>query len=119
IDNTGMKIVDASRPFCAAGVEKFDIVQLRGCDPALGDAECPTGYRCFVHPNSQVQGSGSCLLADEADRLADACKDFLTSVRRYTVGNTESGKITLLPRRHTLRTTPVEGCTDDLQCATL
>ena len=43
-------------PFCDAGVEPYDIVQLRGCDPTLGNAECPLGYTCFVHPDSQVTG---------------------------------------------------------------
>jgi len=119
VDSAGMRIVDQTRPFCDTGIEKFDIIQLRGCDPAIGNADCPIGYRCFLHPASQVQGIGACMLENEADRLAEACKDFLTSVRRYTVGTTESGELQLLPRRHTLRTTPVEGCTSDAQCELL
>ena len=35
------------------------------------------------------------------------------------MGATKSGDLQLLPRRHTLRTTPVEGCDTDLQCQTL
>jgi hypothetical protein len=119
VDDQGMHLVDQSRPFCNAGVEPFDIVQLRGCDPGRGDADCPSGYRCFVHPNSQIQGLGACLLDDEADRLADACKDFLTSSRRFTVVESTSGALSLIPRRHVLRTTPVEGCVSDAQCDVL
>ncbi|MBS1123268.1 MAG: hypothetical protein H6Q90_5496, partial [Deltaproteobacteria bacterium] len=119
VDGNGMRLVDQTRPYCDAGVEPFDVVQMRGCDPSIGNAECPIGYRCFIHPNSQVQGLGSCLLEDEADRLADACKDYLTTVRRYTVGRTQSGELQLLPRRNTLRTTPVDGCVDDTQCKLL
>lgn len=119
VDDQGMHLVDQSRPFCNAGVEPFDIVQLRGCDPGNGDAECPSGYRCFVHPNSQIQGLGACLLDDEADRLADACEDFLTSSRRFTVVESTSGVLELIPRRHVLRTTPVEGCVSDAQCDVL
>ncbi|MEO7097224.1 MAG: hypothetical protein ABI175_28445, partial [Polyangiales bacterium] len=113
------RMSDPSKPFCDVGVEQYDILQLRGCDPSFGDAECPLGYTCFVHPNSQITGIGACMLVDEADRLADACKDFLVSTRRYTVNRTESGELTLLPRKHVLQTTPVEGCTDDVQCEAL
>ncbi len=119
VDGSGMRMVDQSRPFCDAGVERFDILQMRGCDPSIGDGECPIGYRCFIHPNSQVPGLGQCMLEDEADRLADACKDFLTSLRRYNIGRTTSGELQLLPRRNVLRTTPVDGCVDDTQCKAL
>ena len=119
IDGSGLHLVDGSKPFCTTGVERFDLVQMRGCDLQFGDTDCPTGYRCFVHPNSQLQGIGACLLEDEADRLVDTCQDFLTSLRRYTVGATKSGDLQLLPRRHTLRTTPVDGCESDTQCQAL
>ncbi len=119
VDGSGMRIVDQARPFCDAGVEPYDIAQLRGCDPALGNGDCPLGYTCYVHPNSQVVGLGACMLSDEADRLANACKDFLTSLRRYTIGRSESGTLKLLPRKHVLATTPLDGCTDDAQCETL
>nr|MBA3462001.1 hypothetical protein [Deltaproteobacteria bacterium] len=119
VDTTGFRVTDKSNAFCDAGVEQFDVLQLRGCDPSIGDAECPLGYTCFVHPNSQVAGIGACMLVDEADRLADACKDFLTSIRRYTVNRTKSGELTLLPRKHMLNATPVDGCVDDNQCEAL
>jgi hypothetical protein len=116
VDASGLHLVDQTRPFCDAGVEPYDIVQLRGCDPALGDAGCPLGYTCYVHPQSQVSGLGACMLTDEAERLAVACRDFLVSLRRYTVNHTKSGELQLLPRKHELRTTPLDGCTDDTQC---
>lgn len=119
VDTNGFRVTDKSNAFCDAGVEQFDVLQIRGCDPSIGDAECPIGYTCFVHPNSQVVGLGACMLVDEADRLADACKDFLTSIRRYTINRTESGELTLLPRKHMLNTTPVDGCIDDNQCEAL
>lgn len=119
VDGSGMHVVDPAQPFCRAGVEPYDIVQLRGCDPANGNLDCPTGYRCFVHPDSEVSSLGACLLEDEADRLVETCGPFLTSLRRYTVASAESGRVRLLPRRHTLRTTPVDGCVDDAQCETL
>jgi hypothetical protein len=59
------------------------------------------------------------MLEDEADRLAEACRDFLTSIRRYTVARAESGELLLMPRRVELRTTPLDGCTDDNQCEVL
>jgi hypothetical protein len=119
VDGAGMHLRDQTKPFCDAGVEPFDIVQLRGCDPSVGNAHCPSGYTCFVHPESQVQGLGACMRSDEADRLANLCKDFLTTSRRYTVKTTESGELLLTPRRFELRTTPLDGCVDDNQCQTL
>jgi hypothetical protein len=119
VDGAGMRMADSSRPYCEAGVEPYDILQLRGCDPSLGDAGCPLGYTCFVHPQSQVAGLGACMLADEAEPLANACKAFLTSLRRYTVLRAKSGELTLLPRKSVLRTTPTSGCTDDAQCQEL
>jgi hypothetical protein len=119
IDELGMHLVDPAKPFCDAGVEQWDIVQMRGCDPQLGDGQCPVGYTCFVHPESQVTALGACMLEDEAERLADACKDYLTSLRRYTVGRSSSGELRLLPRRRQLNTTPLDGCTDNEQCTAL
>jgi hypothetical protein len=119
VDGAGIHLTDATKPFCNAGVEQYDVVQLRGCDPTLGDTDCPASYRCFVHPQSQVAGLGACMLADEADRLADACKDFLTTLRTYTVYHAETGELKLLPRKHELFTTPLDGCVDDNQCQQL
>lgn len=119
IDSAGVHLLDQQRPFCDAGVEVHDVVQLRGCDPAVGDADCAAGYRCYVHPQSVIQGFGSCVRDDEADRIADACKDFFTSLRRFTVLASTAGELLLAPRRYGLRTSPVSGCTSDAQCESL
>lgn len=119
VDADGLRLLDQTHPFCDAGVEPYDIVQLRGCDSTLGNTDCPVGYTCFVHPESQVANLGACMLDDEADRLAVACKEFLTSQRQYTVSRTTSGELKLLPRKRVLLTTPVDGCSDDTQCQTL
>lgn len=119
IDATDIRLDDQTHPFCDAGVEPFDIVQLRGCDSTLGNSDCPIGYTCFVHPESKVANLGACMLKNEADRLAVACKEFLTSRRQYTVGRSTSGELELLPRKHVLLTTPVDGCSDDTQCQSL
>ncbi len=118
-DANDLRIDDQTRPFCAAGVQQWDVVQLRGCDPTNGNADCPIGYVCFVHPESKVANLGACELTAEAERLADACKPFLTSLRRYTVGKSTSGELVLLPRKHELYTTPIDGCTSSSQCQTL
>jgi hypothetical protein len=115
----GLHLLDDARPFCDTGVEPYDILQLRGCDPSIGPADCPQGYTCFVHPQSQLQNFGTCMLSDEADRLANACRDFLTTFRRYTVKNTASGELIAVARRHALRTTPLDGCVSDQQCEQL
>jgi hypothetical protein len=112
VDTAGMHLVDPSRPFCEMGVEPFDNVQLRGCNPQNGNGDCPAGYDCFVHPQSQV-AIGECMLQSEADRLANTCRDFLLTIRHYTVGRTENDQLVLLPRKRVLRTSPLDGCTDD------
>jgi len=121
VDSFGMSLRDQSRPFCNMGVEPFDLVEFKGCNPVNGNADCPLGYTCFVHPDSSsaVAGIGACMASSDADRLANACKDFLTSFRRYTVARAETGQLVLWPRKHELTTTPVDGCTDDAQCKTL
>ncbi len=119
VTSDGMELSDPSGPFCSTGVEPYDIVQFRGCDPTLGDSDCPLGYTCYVHPDSQITNLGACMLSYEADRLADACKEFLISLRRYTVGHATTGELVLLPRTHVLRTSPLDGCTSDAQCQML
>jgi hypothetical protein len=119
VDSNGMHLSEQSRPFCAMGVEPFDVVHLRGCNLTNGDGDCPSGYQCFVHPDSQIS-IGACMLQNEASRLADACRDFLISSRHYTVGRApRSGELLLLPRKHVLRTTPLDGCTSNTQCQQL
>jgi hypothetical protein len=115
-----MFIADAEQPVCHMCTEPSDVVELRGCDPARVDADCPAGYTCYVHPASTLN-VGACFLKTEAPRLQDACRDFLSSVRRYTVGTdsnggTAPGKLVLWERKHELSTTPVDGCVSDDQC---
>lgn len=119
VDGAGLHLIDQSRPFCDAGVEPYDVLQMRGCDPSQGDAGCPIGYTCYVHPQSQIAGQGTCELLDEAERLENTCREYFVSMKRYTIGRTKSGELQLLPRKAELRTTPVDGCTDDAQCESL
>src|SRR5262249_48126267 len=110
IDAAGLHLKDPGGPFCEAGIEPYDVVQLRGCNPSNGNVDCPSGYECFLHPESQL-GIGACMATNEADRLANLCRDFLISGRRYTVGPSPSANdLVLLPRKHELRTTPLDGC---------
>jgi hypothetical protein len=126
VDGNGMRMVDDNKPFCAMGVEPFDTVDFRGCNPANpanSDGDCPAGYTCFVHPKSNI-GFGTCMLKSEAPRLTEACQDFMTSLRRYTVGadpngHTAAGSLILLERQHDLPDTPVHGCESDDQCNAL
>lgn len=112
-----ISIVDTTGPYCAMGVEKYDIVQLVGCDPGRGDADCGLGETCFVHPDSPASiGLGLCLPADETDALSAVCRDVLVSRRRYSITKTRSRSLVLGERRRVLSTTPVAGCTDAAQC---
>lgn len=113
-----LNVHDAAHPFCAAGVQPFDFVTLRGCDPSQGDRQCGLGETCYVHPEASV-GTGACLPDDRVDLLASVCRDFLVSVRRYAVQTSTSGELTLSERRHVLRTTPITGCTSAAQCEEL
>jgi hypothetical protein len=113
-----IRIQDPSKPFCDAGVERFDNVQLVGCNPEQGDAQCGLGERCFVHPDSAV-AAGACLPEDSIDELAGACRDFMISVRRFAVQQSTSGELVLSERRRVLRTSPIGGCVDDQQCQEL
>jgi hypothetical protein len=123
VDPYGMHLSDPAHPFCQIGVEPFDIADLRGCDPANRDTDCPIGYTCYVHPKyvnpTNGPSVGACMVKSEAPRLADACRDFLTTRRRYTVGRVESGEVVLLERKHELANTPIDGCDSDVQCDTL
>jgi hypothetical protein len=114
----GMRILDAGRPFCGAGVEPFDMVTLRGCDPARGDTQCGVGETCYIHPDATV-ATGACLPTDRLDALASTCRDFLISQRRYSVFESYAGELRLHERWRELRTTPVAGCTSDTQCMDL
>lgn len=119
VNGATLKLTDRSKPYCAAGVEAFDQVQLRGCDPTSTTTQCPIGTRCFLHPESAL-GVGSCIPEKASNSFIEQCRDFLVSVRRYTVNSDpRSGELTLLPRARVLRSTPLSGCTSNEQCATL
>ncbi len=118
IGGGSISVHDTAQPYCAAGVEPYDYVQLRGCDPAQGDRQCGLGETCYVHPDSTVS-TGSCLPTDRVSQLAGACRDFLVSVRRYAVQRSTSGELVMSERRRVLRTTPVTGCTSVAQCEEL
>jgi hypothetical protein len=119
VDGTGLRVEDSSKPYCAMGVEPHDVVQLAGCDPALGDGHCNTGFTCYVHPDSPQGATGSCMPEAEVDTLATPCRSFLLSSRRYGVRTSASGELRLAERPRVLRTTPLTGCIDDAQCDAL
>ncbi|HEY0191021.1 MAG TPA: hypothetical protein VGC42_07840 [Kofleriaceae bacterium] len=114
---------DQTRPFCSLGAEVGDIVQMHGCDPAQNGLDCPQGYECYVHAETQYTLNGvhvgSCLKASDIDQLAPACRDYLVSSRQFTVRYSSAGQLELTPRLHELRTTPLDGCTGDDQCKQL
>jgi hypothetical protein len=118
VNEFGLHLLDQNRAFCDMGVERYDVAELKGCDPSHNDADCPANYTCFVHPKSSV-AIGACMLKTEAQRLSDVCFDFLTTLRHYTVDQTKSGELVLLERKHELPMTPVDGCVDDNQCNNL
>ena len=119
VDGAGLRVEDASKPYCAMGVEPHDVVQLAGCDPALGDGHCTSGYTCYVHPDSPTGSLGACLPEAAVDTLATPCRAFLLSSRRYAVRTSATGELGLGERPRVLRTTPITGCTSDVQCETL
>lgn len=113
-----LRLRDGSKPYCGAGVEPYDNVQLVGCDPAQGNNHCGLGEVCFVHPDSTVI-AGICLPEGQADTIGALCRDYAVSVRRYAVQQVSSGELLLSERRRVLRTSPVDGCVSDQQCTEL
>lgn len=111
---------DAGEPFCQLGVERFDTVQLLGCEPSLGNAQCGLDETCYVHPDTPATvASGVCLPSGMAETLAGRCREFLTTERRYAVRKLDAGRLALGHRRRVLRTTPLAGCASDAQCEDL
>ena len=110
-------IIDPSAPFCAMGSEPFDIVQLAGCDPTVGDAQCGLGEECFVHPEAPATlAFGTCLPSNQTDLLAVQCRDFLVGNKTYSVLETNARSLVVRTRRRILDTTPIDGCISDAQC---
>lgn len=116
-----LRLTDPSRPFCRAGVEPHDILELEGCDPTRGDAQCSLGSTCFVHPDTPTSllGSGICIPEDRVEELADTCRDFAITTRRYTIVETNVGDVRAVPRRRALDQTPIDGCVSDDECQDL
>lgn len=115
VDGTGMRIVEPGGPYCAAGVEPFDVVSLAGCNPANNNLDCDVGHTCYAHPDS-ASGVGACFPSGQVEALASACRDFLVSDRTYAATAVTSGELRLTGRRVVLRTTPLDGCTSAAQC---
>jgi hypothetical protein len=115
----GIAIRDASAPYCAVGVEPRDFLTLRGCDSTLGDSQCGLGETCYVHPDATAAATGACLPSNRIDELSTLCRDYLVSLRRYSVKDVFTDHMTLQERRHELRTTPTSGCTSNAQCQAL
>lgn len=118
VEGGGLKVSDKSKPYCAAGVQPNDLVQLRGCDATSATNQCPLGFQCFVHPDAP-SGLGACLPEKTGDNLLDVCRDYMISQRRYTVTEAKSGELVLRQRARVLHSTPLTGCVDDAQCQSL
>lgn len=115
IDGTGMQMIEPMAPYCGVGVEPFDDVVLRGCDLSLGDLQCGVDEVCYVHPDAVVS-TGMCIREEDVGILAGPCRDFFISMRHYAVQTVAPDRLRLVPRRHVLRTTPLDGCVSDAQC---
>jgi len=112
-----MFLKDPGEAFCQLGVEPFDTVQLLGCDPAVGDAQCRLGETCYVHPDSPAAvTSGVCLPSGDTDRLSSLCREFLIARKQYAVSQVYADRLALVPRRRVLGTSPLDGCSSDAQC---
>jgi hypothetical protein len=120
VEGTQTFVRDSNEPFCSMGAEAFDIAVLAGCDPLLNDAQCGVGETCFLHPETPfaVQ-SGVCVPSDRVEQLANPCRDFLVSRRRYSILSSAKGEIEIAERRRMLRTTPLDGCESAIQCETM
>ena len=54
VNEFGLHLLDQNRPFCDMGVERYDVVDLRGCDPSHNDADCPAGAAtCLTDANNK------------------------------------------------------------------
>ena len=117
VDGYNVKLNDAAASLCQLGVEQFDSVQLIGCDPTAGNAQCGLGETCFVHPDAPaVVTSGVCMPTEQTEALSTSCRDFLITRRLYSAVSVRGDSLLLIPRKRVLRTTPLDGCESDAQC---
>jgi hypothetical protein len=111
---------DGANRFCEMGVEERDIVQIVGCE---NDFQCALDEVCFVHPEAPSGVSGVCVHRSQTDELAEKCKPFFTSRRRYLVapapGSVKVGEVQLVLKPALLLSTPPDGCTSTDQCNAL
>jgi hypothetical protein len=117
-DNGTLHLRDGAKPFCAAGVEPYDIAQVRGCDPTATSSQCSPGYECVVHPESPIN-VGVCLQKGKQADLLSVCRNYMVSSRRFGISQSTSGDLTLIPRKRLLRATPLSGCISEQQCTDL
>jgi DNA-binding beta-propeller fold protein YncE len=111
---------DGSGQFCDVGAEAHDIVHLVGCNV---DADCGLGETCYFDAETPANGGGMCLPRDRITELAGACRPLLISQRKYVIKASEDAikpsRLVLVPKPTVLMTTPLTGCTSDLQCQQL
>jgi hypothetical protein len=117
VDGYNVSLTDPAGSFCQLGAEPYDAVQLLGCDPAQGDGQCGLGETCYVHPDAPASvTTGMCLPENRTEVLSAVCRDFLTTRRQYSASEVRGDRVTLIPRKRVLRTTPLDGCESDAQC---
>ena len=119
-DGTTTMLEDANSSFCSVGVQPYDIASMVGCDPLLNDSQCGVGETCYRHPETPiVVSNGICIASEMVDAVADSCRDFLVSRRRYTVQSSSKAELSLMERRRVLKTSPLDGCESAMQCETM
>ncbi|MFH0901505.1 MAG: hypothetical protein V2A73_12835 [Pseudomonadota bacterium] len=124
VESGSVFLRDWQDPFCAMGVEQFDLVQLIGCKT---DSDCGIGEVCFVHPmtpsdtglTSFHNPGGWCIAAGTEDAIASACAELLTSVRVYSAVQVSQDRLLLATQPVVMDWTPVDGCSGDEQCAAI
>ena len=117
-DDQSFVLEDLSAPFCEFGIEVYDSVVLRGCNPDDGDAGCGINETCSFPPDA-TSGAGVCLPIEREAELAALCEEFRGTLRRFNVRKAEADRLELIERRRALLATPREGCTDAAQCDVL
>lgn len=114
IDSGGFTIDSPGALLCNLGVQVGDVVDLIGCQ---SDFDCGVGEVCIIHPDAPSTTTGMCLPKASRDQLLAACAPLLTTLRRYTVVEAADDHTVVVPRPATLFASPIDGCTDDLQCS--